>query len=91
MPRHLQLIPLAALVFLTGCVTYPRAPKITPPERAKASRIETGDFAWGISTSSWQYENRALKPGGKLPFRTDWDILMQQGKAPTRGNTVVMS
>jgi beta-glucosidase len=91
MPRHLHLIPLAALAFLTGCVTYPRAPKITPPERAKASRIETGDFAWGISTSSWQYENRALKPGGKLPFRTDWDILMEQGKAPTRGNTVVMS
>lgn len=85
------LFAAAVLVSLPGCVTYPTAPKVTPQMRAKAARVDTGDFAWGISTSSWQYENRAAKTGHPLPFRTDWDILMEQGKAPQRGNTVVMS
>lgn len=91
MPRRPLIILLLASLVLTGCITYPRAPKISPVERAKSSRLETGNFAWGISTSSWQYEDRTVKPGGKLLFRTDWDILMEQGKAPPRGNTVVMS
>lgn len=82
---------LAVPGFLSGCIMYPKAPPVTPAERAAASRVDTGKFAWGISTSSWQYENRETKPTGKLPFRTDWDILMEQGKAPPRGNTVVMS
>ena len=87
-PATLLLVPVVAL---TGCITYPKAPPVTPEARAKAARVNTGDFAWGISTSSWQYENRAVALGGKLPFRTDWDILMDQGQAPSRGNTVVMS
>lgn len=82
---------LATSLLLAGCITAPKPPAVTPQQRAKNSRLDTGDFAWGISSSSWQYEDRAVKPGGKLPFRTDWDILMEQGKAPQRGNTVVMS
>ena len=76
---------------LAGCITYPKAPAVSPQARAKAARVDTGDFAWGVSTSSWQYENRATDKDGKPVFRTDWDILMDQGKAPPRGNTVVMS
>lgn len=82
---------LLATLTLTGCVTFPRAPEVTTAERAHSARLDTGEFAWGISTSSWQYENRTVSPKGSLPFRTDWDILMDQGKAPPRGNTVVMS
>ncbi len=81
----------AACLLVTGCVTYPKAPPVTPAERTESARLDTGKFAWGISTSSWQYENRAVAADGTLPFRTDWDILMEQGKAPPRGNTVVMS
>ena len=87
-PRLLLILLSAAL---TGCITYPKAPPIPPQERSQAARLDTGDFAWGISTSSWQYENRHVGRDGRLPFRTDWDILMEQGKAPERGNTVVMS
>lgn len=91
MPVFLRATLIPLLAALSGCVTYPAAPSVTPTQRATASRVDTGKFAWGISTSSWQYENRETKPDGKLPFRTDWDILMEQGKAPPRGNTVVMS
>ncbi len=86
-----SLLLLCASLCLAGCITYPKAPHVTPEARAKASRLDTGDFAWGVSSASWQYENRAAEPGKPLPFRTDWDILMEQGKAPPRGNTVVMS
>jgi beta-glucosidase len=82
---------LAACSLVTGCITYPKAPQVMPPERAKDARVATGEFAWGFSSSSWQYENRTVTKDGKLPFRTDWDVLMDQGKAPARGNTVVMS
>lgn len=76
---------------LAGCITYPKAPPVKPQDRTRAARVDTGDFAWGISTSSWQYEDRDTAKDGNLPFRTDWDILMDQGKAPARGNTVVRS
>ena len=85
------LFAITAATAVSGCVTYPSAKKVTAQMRAKAARVDTGDFAWGISTSSWQYEDRATGPDGKLPFRTDWDMLMDQGKAPQRGNTVVRS
>lgn len=88
--------PVAFLAFvltaaLTGCITSPKPPVITPQEKAEAAQVRTGKFAWGVSSASWQYENRVEKPGGALPFRTDWDILMEQGKAVPRGNKVVMS
>ena len=76
---------------LTGCITYPKAPSVSPEQRAQAAKVKTGDFAWGISTSSWQYEDRAVGKDGKPVFLTDWDVLMEAGKAPARGNTVVRS
>ncbi|MFM8809434.1 MAG: family 1 glycosylhydrolase [Chthoniobacterales bacterium] len=83
----LALVP----AFLTGCITYPKAPPVTPEQRTQAAKVKTGPFAWGISTSSWQYENRETRKDGKPVFRTDWDVLMDAGKAPARGNTVVRS
>ena len=82
---------LLASVVLTGCITYPKAPPVSPEQRAQSAKVATGDFAWGISTSSWQYENRETGPDGKPVFLTDWDTLMQRGQAPPRGNTVVRS
>ena len=83
-------LPVACAT-LAGCIMSPKAPTITPQARTQAARVDTGDFAWGFSSSSWQYENRQAGKDGQLPFRTDWDILMEQGKAVPRGNTVVMS
>ena len=85
-----QLILLTTLI-LSGCIMYPKAPEVTTEEKVEASKVKTGDFAWGFSTSSWQYENRRVGPDGKLPFRTGWDMLMEEGEAPQRGNIVVMS
>lgn len=83
----LLVVPL----FFTACITAPKAPPVTPEQRVHAAKLDTGKFAWGISSSSWQYENRAERSGGKPVFRTDWDTLMDDGKAPPRGDTVVMS
>jgi beta-glucosidase len=88
---RVALPAILATVVLTGCITPPRPPVVPAQTRTAAAKLNTGPFAWGVSSSSWQYENRAVGPDGKLPFRTDWDILMEQGKAPPRGNTVVMS
>lgn len=89
--RRVAFPAILVTLGLPGCITPPRAPVVPPQARATAAKLNTGPFAWGVSSSSWQYENRAVGPDGKLPFRTDWDILMEQGKAPPRGNTVVMS
>lgn len=46
-------------------------------------------FAWGISTSSYQFEDPAVVPGTPEYFQTDWDVgLIQHGKAPERGNAM---
>ena len=88
-PHRLALISTCAL--LAGCITYPKAPPVSPEQRANAATLKTGPFAWGISTSSWQYEDRETDQDGTPVFRTDWDVLMDAGKAPARGNTVVRS
>ena len=44
-------------------------------------------FAWGISTSSYQFEDPAVHPGAPDFFETDWDVcLVRHGKAPPRGH-----
>ena len=88
-PHRLALISTCAL--LAGCITYPKAPPVSPEQRTNAAKVKTGPFAWGISTSSWQYEDRETDQDGTPVFRTDWDVLMDAGKAPARGNTVVRS
>ncbi|MBJ7326055.1 MAG: glycoside hydrolase family 1 protein [Chthoniobacterales bacterium] len=91
MPLLRRLFSVIACACLAGCITYPKAKPVAPEQRVQAAQVETGDFAWGISTSSWQYENRETNQSGTPVFMTDWDLLMDQGKAPPRGNTVVRS
>lgn len=88
------LSALAAVLFsmgLTGCAglnplgrdttgPLPRPPRPLPKMDAP--------FAWGFSTSSYQYEDPAVKPGDADYFSTDWDISVAQGKAPPKGNAL---
>ncbi len=73
---------------LSGCAIHPLGPLDKAP-RHKAKK-DTGypGFAWGISTSSLQYENRDEKPGDKDYFLRDWDLLVQNGKAPVIGHAL---
>lgn len=49
----------------------------------------TNDFAWGISTSSYQFEDPAVTPGDPNWFETDWDAcLVKRGHAPPRGDAL---
>lgn len=73
---------------LSACVNplgpFDPAPKVVSvPTPKPADR-----FAWGISTASYQYEDPDVKPGTSEFFSTDWDVLVQQGKAPPRGNAL---
>ncbi len=77
---------------LAGCVNpvnplgrFDPAPKIFG---AIPAPKPSENFAWGISTSSYQYENPAVKPGTPAYFSTDWDVLVAQKKAPPRGNAL---
>jgi len=82
---------LAGVVLLVGCITSPKAPQIHPTQQTDRAKAATDPFAWGVSTASWQYEDRATNKAGTPIFRTDWDDLMDQGKAPERGNIVERS
>lgn len=89
MKKFLLLVPVAML--LAGCVNpinplgrfdpTPKVGVVPPPKPA-------GKFAWGISTASYQYEDPAVTPGDPDYFSTDWDVLVEQKKAPPRGNAL---
>jgi beta-glucosidase len=85
---HLRpfLLLLAVVACLSGCITAPKAPTVTAEQRAEWAKVKTGKFAWGVSTSSYQYEDPDLKPSDE--FSTDWDVLIAQGAAPKKGNAV---
>jgi beta-glucosidase len=81
-----RLFLLVAALALVGCISAPKAPHVTAAQRAEWAKVKTGKFAWGISTSSYQYENPDLKPSDE--FSTDWDIFIKQGAAPPKGNAL---
>ncbi len=81
------LVPVVAIL-LGGCIAAPKAPEITAAQRAEWARVKTGPFAWGISTSSYQYEDPAVKPGTPEAFTTDWDLMVAKGAAPEKGQAV---
>jgi len=78
------LVPL----LLSGCAIHPLGPLDKAPRHtARKSRGYPG-FAWGISTSSLQYEDKAVAPGSKEYYVRDWDLLVKQGRAPVVGNAL---
>lgn len=83
------LIALAVVSTFSGCIN-PLGPvgRGPHPKPAVSKPDLSQKFAWGISTSSYQYEDPAVKPGDPDYFQTDWDILVAQGKAPPKGNAL---
>ncbi len=86
-------IPIVFLVplVLASCVNLnPLGRDSTGPEPRPPRSAPQLDqkFAWGISTSSYQYENPDVKPGQTDWFYTDWDVLVSEGKAPEKGNAL---
>jgi len=73
---------------LGGCAIHPLGPLDKAPRHTAEKLTGYSPFAWGISTSSLQYENRAEKPGDRNYFTRDWDLLVQQGKAPVVGGAL---
>lgn len=85
-------LPVAACLVITGCVTAPKPPEITTKEAWKSHSVKTGPFWWGTSTSNYQNEDRAAKPGSPEFFRTDWDVFSEEeGKAAVRGEYATFS
>ena len=84
-----SVVALVLCVLAAGCIDplgpVGKGPQPPPPRSA----LHLSDkFAWGISTSSYQYEDPAVKPGDKEYFYSDWDILIEQRKAPPKGNAL---
>jgi beta-glucosidase len=79
---------ILAVFLLSGCAIHPLGPLDKAPEHKAAALKEYAPFAWGISTSSLQYENKGVAPGTPEYFVRDWDLLVNQGKAPVVGNAL---
>ncbi len=86
-----RLLPLIVLCStLAGCITAPPRPK--PDPAGAAAKVDTGKrFWWGTSTSSFQNEDRGVKPGDPMYFQTDWDVFAEEGHIPPRGEEAVFS
>lgn len=72
-----------------GCINPlgPVGKGAQPPPPRSAPQL-SDKFAWGISASSYQYEDPAVEPGDKDYFYSDWDILVERRKAPPKGNAL---
>ena len=79
---------LAVTLILSGCAIHPLGPLDKAPKHQSQRLTGYAPFAWGISTSSLQYENKAEMPGDHNYYVRDWDLLVQQGKAPVVGNAL---
>ena len=82
-PSFRVLVATVVCAVVSGCIN-PLGPIGKGPEPAppRSSPRLSQKFAWGISTSSYQYEDPAVKPGDKDYFYSDWDILIERRKAP---------
>ena len=83
------LIIAVTSALISGCIN-PLGPigKGPQPRPPRSSPQLSQTFAWGISTASYQYEDPAVEPGDKDYFYSDWDILIEQRKAPPKGNAL---
>lgn len=83
------MVAMLGACLLGGCVTPPPAPRIVRKDNTK--KPDTGPFWWGISTSSFQNEDRGEAPGSPNYFQTDWDLFGEAGRVPPKGETAVFS
>lgn len=85
MPFRPLLAGLVLTTVLSGCIAPPKPPVVNNKNFVPPI---TGAFAWGISTSSYQYENPDVTPGAPSYFQTDWDLMVAKGGAPEKGNAL---
>ncbi|MEO6053823.1 MAG: family 1 glycosylhydrolase [Chthoniobacterales bacterium] len=85
MRKNVLLLAIFSIGVFSGCVGLPKKPTGNPKNYRPA---DTGKFAWGISTSSYQYENPDVRDGEKKYFSTDWDMLVKRRAAPVKGNAL---
>ena len=83
--RLFSLLPCITVLILSSCAIHPLGPLDKAPKHKAKKDTGYSGFAWGISTSSLQYENRDEQPGDKYYFLRDWDLLVKNGKAPIIG------
>ena len=79
LPKIAAVIPL---LLLGGCAIHPLGPLDKAPCHQAEKLTGYAPFAWGISTSSLQYENKGVQPGDPNYYVRDWDLLVQEKKAP---------
>jgi beta-glucosidase len=82
----MALLPLFIILLLSGCVSLPPTPDVTTAQRVAWKKARTGEFAWGIAASSYQYEDPGVPPSDRMYFQTDWETLIEGGRAPIKGN-----
>lgn len=75
----------AAGLLLSGCVTAPWGPHVTKAQIERNAAVKTGPFWWGVSTSGYQTEDKGVPSGDPRYFKTDWDLYIERGGAPERG------
>ena len=83
------LLTLSVALAFAGCITPPLPPRLS--KATQSPTPHTGDFWWGLSTSSYQNEDRAEVPGSRNYFKTDWDLFAEAGRVPPRGEEAVFS
>ena len=86
--RFPSLLAAGVSVALAGCTIHPLGPLDKAPRDKAKALTGYAPFAWGISTSSLQYENHVEKPGSRDYFLRDWDLLVERGKAPQIGHAL---
>ncbi|MGH8045688.1 MAG: family 1 glycosylhydrolase, partial [Chthoniobacterales bacterium] len=67
-------------------MTAPWGPRVTRAQAEKSAKLETGPFWWGVSTSGYQTEDKGYAPADPRYFKTDWDLYVEKGDAPVRGD-----
>lgn len=82
---RILLISLGVAIGVSGCVTAPWPPKVSDAQAEQAAKVQTGPFWWGVSTSGYQTEDKGYSPDDPRYFKTDWDLYIERGDAPARG------
>ena len=85
LPNIAAVVPL---LLLGGCAIHPLGPLDKAPRHQAEKLTGYAPFAWGISTSSLQCENKAVQPGDPNYYVRDWDLLVQEKKAPIVGDAL---
>jgi len=81
---------IVLLMVMSGCITSP-GPYHHPEKGVILKKLPKEPFWWGISTASFQNEDRGYSPDSPWYFKTDWDRFAEEGKTPPRGDKAVFS